>query len=172
MMRRMLSRLRLRSQGRPFDKLRRVAKRGDAEAQFRLGLMYLLGDGVLPAPRMAVNWLELAAAQGHAKALHNLSLIYLSGAAANGPAAHWLTQAEASQLGRANAALLFPDGLSVAVATTAPSPMPSPRPKAAIRRHRPISACSICAASAASRISPQPTSGAGALPIKPIQAER
>lgn len=115
-MRRLVSRFARWRRATSFDRLRQSAKRGDGDAQFRLGLSYLLGDGVAAAPRLAVNWLELAAAQGHARAQHNLSLIYLSGAAANGPVAQWLNQAEASALGRANAALLFPNGLSVAVA--------------------------------------------------------
>lgn len=40
------------------------AERGDAEAQFRLGLRYSEGDGVTRDSGRALHWLRLAADQG------------------------------------------------------------------------------------------------------------
>lgn len=48
--------------------IRRAAKRGDAEAQFNLGLMYAEGRGVREDAREAVRWFRRAAEQDHARA--------------------------------------------------------------------------------------------------------
>ena len=53
--------------------VRKAAKAGNAEAQFRLGVMYGNGDGVALDHAAAVDWFEKAAAQGHVYAAGRLS---------------------------------------------------------------------------------------------------
>ena len=57
----------------------KVAEKGDAEAQFKLGLMYQEGDVVPPSDVEAMKWYMMAAEQGHAGAQYNLGLIYDEG---------------------------------------------------------------------------------------------
>src|SRR3954451_4661275 len=59
--------------------LRPVAERGDAEAQYRLGLMYEFGKGFATDKAQSLAWLKKAAAQGHAAAEVELGVIYVSG---------------------------------------------------------------------------------------------
>lgn len=47
---------------------RPIAEKGNAEAQFNLGIMYYRGDGVGQNPQEAMRWYRLAAEQGHAEA--------------------------------------------------------------------------------------------------------
>jgi uncharacterized protein len=54
---------------------RPLAERGDADAQFNLGQAYKLGRGVPMDMRIAQNWYEKAAQQGHAQAQAMLGLI-------------------------------------------------------------------------------------------------
>ena len=58
---------------------RPLAERGHARAQYRLGLMYLLGNGVPKDLAEAVKWYRKAAEQGHARAAFMLGLMYGSG---------------------------------------------------------------------------------------------
>ena len=58
---------------------RPLAKRGDAKAQFGLGLMYGNGEGVPQDYAEAARWYRKAAAQGHATAQYNLGLMYGNG---------------------------------------------------------------------------------------------
>lgn len=51
------------------------AKEGDVEAQYRLGLCFLKGDGVKRSPSQARFWLNKAAAQNHRAAKRSLLLI-------------------------------------------------------------------------------------------------
>ena len=46
------------------DQLRQAAEQGDASAQYNLGVMYDLGEGVPEDDREAVKWYRLAAEQG------------------------------------------------------------------------------------------------------------
>ncbi len=55
------------------------ADQGTAEAQFNLGLMYALGQGVLKDEAEAVRWYRLAAEQGDADAQKNLGAMYATG---------------------------------------------------------------------------------------------
>ena len=57
-----------------------LAKQGNADAQYNLGVMYRDGQGVPRDHRTAVKWLKLAAEQGDANAQLNLSLMYGDGA--------------------------------------------------------------------------------------------
>ena len=84
------------------------------DADYRRAEGYLQGAGRPHDPAMAVQWLERAAAQGHAAAQHRLSMLYLSGAKGTAPSAGWLAEA-ASGAGAAlaNARLLYPQGIDV-----------------------------------------------------------
>ena len=56
-----------------------LAKRGDAVAQFSLGLMYSQGHGVTKDYAEALRWCRLAAVQGLASAQYNLGTMYADG---------------------------------------------------------------------------------------------
>jgi len=55
------------------------ANKGDAAAQFNLGVMYDEGDGVPEDDAEAVKWYRKAADQGLAEAQSNLGLMYANG---------------------------------------------------------------------------------------------
>ena len=54
----------------------RAAEQGDAEAQYHLGVLYDLGEGVLRDRTEAVKWYRLSAEQGHADAQYSLGWLY------------------------------------------------------------------------------------------------
>lgn len=64
---------------RAFKLTRSLARRGNAEAQFRLGLMFTSGQGVRKSQPRASEWLRKAALQGHVAARNKLSVTYLVG---------------------------------------------------------------------------------------------
>ena len=64
----------------PLAATRQSADQGDARAQFNLGLMYDLGQGVPEDDAEAVAWYRKAADQGFAGAQYNLGLMYRNGA--------------------------------------------------------------------------------------------
>lgn len=55
------------------------AKCGSTKEQYRLGMMYKNGDGILRNDSSAVNWLQKAADKGHGKAMYHLGLMYEEG---------------------------------------------------------------------------------------------
>ena len=55
------------------------AEKGDSDAQYKLGLLYLTGNGALQDFDEAARWLKLAAEQGYALAQYELGLIYRTG---------------------------------------------------------------------------------------------
>ena len=55
------------------------AENGDSDAQYKLGLLYLTGNGALQDFAEAAKWLKLAAEQGYALAQYELGLIYRTG---------------------------------------------------------------------------------------------
>ncbi|MEI6847733.1 MAG: tetratricopeptide repeat protein [Chlorobiaceae bacterium] len=55
------------------------AEKGDAKAQYNLGLVYAKGQGVKQDSTEAINWLERAGVQGNAKAAFILGEIYYTG---------------------------------------------------------------------------------------------
>ena len=55
---------------------RPLAEQGNMVAQYALGVMYDLGEGVSKDPKQAVKWYSLAAEQGYALAQYNLGIIY------------------------------------------------------------------------------------------------
>ena len=62
-----------------FDVTLKAAEQGDATAQFLLGYMYEVGDGVPEDDTEAVKWFRKAAEQGHDAAQYNLARMYASG---------------------------------------------------------------------------------------------
>lgn len=73
-----------------------VAEAGDAEAQYKLGIIYENGQGVEDNCMAAARWYKLSAEQGHATAQFNLALLYKSGLGVTQnlqTAKHWMTQA-------------------------------------------------------------------------------
>ncbi|MGA7198759.1 tetratricopeptide repeat protein [Roseiarcus sp.] len=76
--------------------LRPLADAGDAKAEFHLGRMYALGQGVEQDPRQAVVWYRKAAERGDAEAEFVLGVMSLdrSGASQDaGQAVAWLRKA-------------------------------------------------------------------------------
>ncbi len=59
--------------------LRQAADRGEPEAQFSLGVLYVAGRGVERNDELAVSWFRRAADQGHAVAQYNLGVMYADG---------------------------------------------------------------------------------------------
>ena len=62
-----------------FKEVLRLANAGDALAQYKLGLTYLIGDGVKKDLKKAVFWYKKAANQGYARAQVNLGVMYYHG---------------------------------------------------------------------------------------------
>ncbi len=58
---------------------RLAAELGNYEAQFLLGRIYEVGEGVPQDYQEAVKWYRLAAAPGYADAQYNLGMMYLNG---------------------------------------------------------------------------------------------
>lgn len=56
-----------------------AAAQGDAEAQYRLGLLYAAGDGVPKDVVQAIRWLRKAVDQGYVEAQRKLSEMYRAG---------------------------------------------------------------------------------------------
>ena len=61
------------------ESLVKDAERGDAVAQYNLGVMYSAGKGVQQDVAQAINWYRMAAEQGLAAAQHNLGVMYKEG---------------------------------------------------------------------------------------------
>ncbi len=62
-----------------FDEWLPLAEQGHAEAQFNLGLMYDIGQGIAHDDAQAVQWYRKAAEQGHARAQWSLGYMYDEG---------------------------------------------------------------------------------------------
>ena len=56
-----------------------LAEQGDADAQYKLGVMYASGRGVPQDDAQAVAWYRRAAEQEHARAQYNLGVMYDDG---------------------------------------------------------------------------------------------
>ena len=69
-----------RDRKRAFDWCSRSAEQGLAEAQFSLGRMYMLGQGVVRDSSQGVGWQLKAAEQGLAEAQFEVGMLYLEGA--------------------------------------------------------------------------------------------
>ena len=95
-----------------------AAKNADAEAQYRLGLMYKFGWGVERDLKLAANWLRRAADQQHAEAQAELGVLYKLGRGVQedaAEAARWFRSAADSGVGIAqlNLARAYKDGVGV-----------------------------------------------------------
>jgi len=66
-------------QERQFKECEAAALDGDGEAQFRLGEMYLLGQGIDADPAQAITWWLGAADQGNTDAMYQLGVQYRKG---------------------------------------------------------------------------------------------
>lgn len=61
------------------QRLHALAGKGDARAQYNLGVMYATGQGVPKDAEQAVAWYRKAAEQGDAEAQSNLGAMYATG---------------------------------------------------------------------------------------------
>jgi TPR repeat protein len=99
--------------------IRARAEAGDAEAQFRLGRMFLDGDGVSQDHVQSVAWFRKAAAQGHPKAQNNLGNAFANGLGVPRDAAQaveWFRRAaeQGEMLAQSNLGVMYSDGNGVA----------------------------------------------------------
>jgi TPR repeat protein len=62
-----------------FQLLTPLANQSNSQAQFRIGMMHYLGQGVPEDEKLAMFWLKKAAAQGHTGAMFELGNAYLLG---------------------------------------------------------------------------------------------
>ena len=58
---------------------RRAAEGGQSDAQYNLGFMYVLGEGIQSDPDEGLRWLLLAAAQGEGAAMRLMADLYRHG---------------------------------------------------------------------------------------------
>ena len=75
-----------------------LAKKGNAEAQFRLGIMHDKGRGVPENDAEAIQWFRKAAAWGHVESQINLGVMHAQGQGVrqdNVMALYWFTLASA-----------------------------------------------------------------------------
>ena len=99
-------------------RLREAAERGDAVAQFRLGI-YHQGDGGAQDHRQAVRWYRKAAEQGSAAAQNNLGAMYSNGKGVpkdDQQAVQWYRKAaeQGSAAAQHNLGLMYKSGEGVA----------------------------------------------------------
>jgi TPR repeat protein len=97
---------------------RPLAQAGNAEAQYRLGVMYAEGRGVAPNDAEAALWFERAAEQGEAMAQYNLGASYAEGSGVRkdmATAAKWFRRAadQGVALAQLNLGLLYANGAGV-----------------------------------------------------------
>ena len=95
-----------------------AANKANAEAQYRLGLMYKFGWGTERDLKVAANWLRRAAEQQHAEAQAELGVLYKLGRGVKedaAEAARWFRRAADSGVGIAqlNLARAYKDGAGV-----------------------------------------------------------
>ena len=57
----------------------KAAESGDAEAQYNLGLMIVIGEGTEKDLKKGIRWMEQAVANGYELSAHVLSIIYREG---------------------------------------------------------------------------------------------
>jgi uncharacterized protein len=61
------------------EEFKALAKQGDTDAQFKVGLMYYFGQGVPRDYLESLNWFKMAARQGHPLAQYNAGYMYEKG---------------------------------------------------------------------------------------------
>ncbi|MFQ5913613.1 MAG: tetratricopeptide repeat protein [Nitrospinota bacterium] len=99
--------------------LRALAERGDANAQYKLGLTYYQGRGVAKNFSEAAKWHRKAAEQGHAKAQASLGFMYETGKGLGqdyAKALKWYREAakQGHAIARSNLGLMYQAGRGVA----------------------------------------------------------
>lgn len=62
-----------------FKLIEKQAEAGDAEAQYKLGLEYKVGDNIKPSDKDALHWFTKAAVQGYADAQYRAGLMHVCG---------------------------------------------------------------------------------------------
>lgn len=93
-----------------FQEIKQRAETGEPQAQYNLGTMYALGQGVSRDFAQAAAWLGKAAAQGHAQAQANLGLLLLNNSRTKAQwreAERWLYKASDQGSDYAKTALLL-----------------------------------------------------------------
>ena len=86
--------VRLKNFSQAMEMLQRIAAKGDAEAQYLLGVFYLNGVAGPRNPAAAREWFEKAATQGNARAAFSLATLLASADPPDPQAsAHWLQRA-------------------------------------------------------------------------------
>jgi len=100
-----------------------LAKKGDANAQFNLGLLYRNGFGVKQNDREALVWFTRAAQQGLLDAQYNTGLMYMDGrgvAISKTDALEWwkLAAAKGHAAAQHNLAVLYAYGIATGIDTT------------------------------------------------------
>jgi TPR repeat protein len=93
-----------------------LAEKGDADAQFQLGIMYESGQGVLRSDAEAIKWYRKAAEQDDAVAQFNLGVMYAKGVSPNhAEAALWYRLAADHGLAGAqfNLGMMYAEGQGV-----------------------------------------------------------
>ncbi|HID44278.1 MAG TPA: lytic transglycosylase [Chromatiaceae bacterium] len=83
----------------PLDELHDLANKGNAQAQFSLGVAYEYGEGVDKSPQEARSWYCRAAFQGLEDAWYNLGWMYVNGhgvASDDDVARYWLVKSAAA----------------------------------------------------------------------------
>ncbi len=98
--------------------IRPLAEKGNAKAQYNLGLMYYEGDGVRADLNETFKWYTLAANQGNANAQHGLGYMYEKGYGVKqdyGEAVKWYKFAANQGYGfsQHNLGVMYQHGLSV-----------------------------------------------------------
>jgi TPR repeat protein len=93
-----------------FASIRRAAKEGEAESQYRLGHMFETGQKVERDAAQAVKWYTSAALQGHREAQYRLALAYIYGIGIDKNIAkggEWLSKAAAQKYEAARQLLAY-----------------------------------------------------------------
>ena len=98
--------------------VRPLAEKGDAEAQYFLGTLYIEGTGVEQSDATAFLWFQRAANQGNAAAQYNLGASYATGAGvakSDVDAAKWFRRAadQGMAFAQLNLGLLYAAGNGV-----------------------------------------------------------
>ncbi|HEY1459568.1 MAG TPA: tetratricopeptide repeat protein [Casimicrobiaceae bacterium] len=98
--------------------LRPEAERGNAEAQYRVGLMYEYGKGYPLDKSQGVTWFRKAAMQGHVAAQVELAVIYATGDGVkedDAQAVSWFRKAaeQGNAIGQYNLGLLYAKGQGI-----------------------------------------------------------
>jgi TPR repeat protein len=86
------------------ERTQKAAEQGDTKAQYNVGLMYYIGQGVPRDEAKAVQWFQKAAVQGRAEAQYSLGVMYAEGRGVprdEAKAAQWFQRAAVQ--GHANA---------------------------------------------------------------------